>query len=115
MNCFTQHTTLYPNTQMILYNVTIKIDASIHDEWVQWMKAVHIPEVMHTGLFTEFKMMRLLEQDESDGITFAIQYFSNTMNEYKQYKEKFAPALQKQASDRYEGKFVAFRTLMEVV
>lgn len=100
---------------MILYNVTIKIDPAIHDEWLSWMKETHIPEVMQTGLFTEYKMTRLLEQDESDGITFAVQYFSKTMGDYQLYKEKFAPALQQKVSDKYEGKFVAFRTLMEVV
>ncbi len=100
---------------MILYNVTVKIDASIHDEWVQWMKEEHIPEVMSKGFFTEYRMLRLLEQDESDGLTFAIQYLSNTMADYELYKEKFAPALQQQVLDKYEGKFVAFRTLMEVV
>lgn len=100
---------------MILYNVTIKIEPSIQDEWVQWMKEVHIPEVLQTGLFTEYRMTRLLEQDESDGITFAVQYLSNSMADYQLYKEKFAPALQKKVSDKYEGKFVAFRTLMEVV
>lgn len=100
---------------MILYNVTIKIDPAIEDEWIKWMKDEHIPDVMQTGLFTEYRMTRLLEQDESDGITFAIQYLSNTMADYQLYKEKFAPALQQQVLDKYEGKFVAFRTLMEVL
>lgn len=100
---------------MILYNVTIKIDSSIQNEWVQWMKEVHIPEVMQTGLFSEYRMTRLLEQDESDGITFAVQYLSRSMSDYQLYKEKFAPALQQKTLDKYEGKFVAFRTLMEVV
>jgi len=100
---------------MILYNDTIKIDSSVQDEWVQWMKEVHIPEVMQTGLFTEYRMLRLLEQDESDGITFAVQYLSRSMADYQLYKEKFAPALQQKTLDKYEGKFVAFRTLMVVV
>lgn len=100
---------------MILYNVTIKIDPTIQDEWITWMKAEHIPDVLKTGFFTEYRMLRLLEQDESDGITFAIQYISKTRADYELYKEKFAPALQQQVLDKYEGKFVAFRTLMEVL
>ena len=33
---------------MIIYNVTINIDASIHDEWLAWIKE-HIPQVLATG------------------------------------------------------------------
>ena len=36
---------------MILYNVTIKVDHDIHDEWMEWMKQTHIPQVLETGLF----------------------------------------------------------------
>ena len=48
---------------MIIYNVTIKPDWSIHDEWVKWMKEEHMPELMKTGLFTDSRLCRLLEQD----------------------------------------------------
>jgi len=38
---------------MIIYSVTVNIDDSVHDEWVTWMKEVHIPDVMATGYFLE--------------------------------------------------------------
>ncbi|MEO8448027.1 MAG: DUF4286 family protein, partial [bacterium] len=28
---------------MILYNVTVNVDDSVHDEWLEWMKTIHIP------------------------------------------------------------------------
>jgi hypothetical protein len=34
---------------------------------------------------------------------------------YETYKTEFAPALQKEVTERYPGKFVAFRTLLEVL
>ena len=52
---------------MILYNVTLKVDPQIHEEWKQWMCEVHIPDVMSTGLFKEYKMCKLLGLDEEDG------------------------------------------------
>jgi hypothetical protein len=36
---------------MIVYNVTVKVNTEVHDEWFAWMKETHIPEVMKTGLF----------------------------------------------------------------
>jgi hypothetical protein len=37
------------------------------------------------------------------------------MDMYERYKEEFAPALQADALQKFSGKFVAFRTLLEVV
>lgn len=100
---------------MIIYNVTVKIDRDVHDEWLQWMKEVHIPDVMNTGLFKSHQMARVLLQDESDGITYATQYHCPDMKTLQLYTAKYAPKLQKDVLDKYPDKFVAFRTLLEVV
>lgn len=100
---------------MIIYNVTVKIELDTHDEWLQWMRNQHIPDVMQTGLFKEYRMARVLGQDESDGITYSIQYLCPDMPTLQHYAAQFAPALQQAHSQRYEGKFVAFRTLLEVL
>ena len=59
---------------MIIYNVTINIDAEVHDEWLKWMLEKHIPAVLATGLFIESRMSRMLIEEEGDGITYSIQY-----------------------------------------
>ncbi len=100
---------------MILYNVTVKVSPEIEVEWAIWMKEVHIPDVMNTGLFTEYKMCRLLEQDESDGKTFAIQYLCKSAEDFASYQKEFAPALQQDHKQRFGDKFIAFRTIMEVL
>lgn len=99
---------------MILYNVTINIDDDIHQEWVEWMQSRHIPDVMSTGLFIKNKMCRLIDPPQ-EGITYSVQYFCKGMEEYIRYQEEFAEKLQMEHSERYKNKFVAFRTLMEVV
>ena len=100
---------------MILYNVTIKIDAEIAEEWMQWMQKVHIPDVMATGLFEAHRISRLLFQDESDGITYSIQYTLTDLQTLEKYQKEHAPRLQAEHTQRYKGRFVAFRTLMETV
>lgn len=60
---------------MIIYNVTVKTDIEIADDWVKWMKEEHMPELMNTGLFVQNNLCRLLEQDEVDGVTFVAQYY----------------------------------------
>jgi hypothetical protein len=102
---------------MILYNVTVKIDNANHEDWIEWMQNTHIPEVMKTGCFLENRMSRMLipADPENDGVTYSIQYLCASMAVLQQYQARFAPALQQDHTHRYEGKFVAFRTVMEVV
>ena len=98
----------------ILYNVTIKLDTQVAEEWLQWMKSVHIPDVLATGMFENYQINRIIKGDD-DGVTYAIQYVCPNMKTLHQYQVQHAPKLQAEHTQRYEGKFVAFRTLMEIL
>lgn len=100
---------------MVLYNITLKINHAVHDEWLEWMRAVHIPDVMATGIFEEYKFSRLLGVDETDGITYAVQYLASSMEAYRIYQEKHAYRLQSALNERYSDQYVAFRSLLTVV
>lgn len=100
---------------MFIYNVTIKLDNSIHDEWVKWMNETHIPDVMNTGCFEKFVFVRLLETDETEGPTYAVQYYAISKAQYNRYIDLHATKLRKDSMDKWGSKFIAFRTLMEVV
>ncbi len=100
---------------MLIYNVTIKVELSIHEAWVDWMKKKHIPEVMSSGCFTKFQFVQVLETDESDGVTYATQYFAATEEDYKKYIDEFALALRQDALNTWGNRFAGFRSLMRVV
>ena len=101
---------------MIVYNVTVNVEQEVEEEWRTWMKDIHIPEVMATGMFTDNRFLRLLNEVEGNtGTTYAIQYTCPSPQELQDYLEKFAPELQKKHTDKYEGKFVAFRTFLEEI
>lgn len=100
---------------MIIYNVTVNIENDVREEWLTWMKDVHIPEVVGTGCFTEGKMMRILADEDSGGTSYAIQYSCPSMEIYEKYRTQYAPSMQQKALEKYKDKFVAFRTLLETV
>jgi hypothetical protein len=99
----------------ILYNVTIIIDHSVHDEWKSWMINVHIPEVMQCNIFRNCKMTKILEDHNEDGVTYAIQYRCHGLEAFNDYQNKFAPRLQAETQNKYGGKYAAFRTCMEII
>lgn len=100
---------------MIIYNVTVSIDEDVHDEWLQWMKEVHIPDVMNTGMFLDNRISKVLTGEEEGGLTYSIMYTCESMETLELYQKEKAPALQADHTKRYSGKFAAFRTLLEVV
>ena len=100
---------------MIIYNVSLKVEADVADEWTKWMKTEHMPEVMSLGLFSECRLCRLLEQDEVEGVTFSAQYSCAGMTEYNTYIDQYAEGMRDKSFKRFGGKFIAFRTIMEVI
>lgn len=100
---------------MIVYNVTIKVESEVADEWVAWMKNEHIADVLSTGLFSDCRLCRLLEQDETEGVTYSAQYVCADIDAYNKYIDEHAQAMRDKGFKRFGGKFVAFRSVMEVV
>jgi hypothetical protein len=100
---------------MLLYNVTVTIDLDIHSDWLRWMRETHIPDVMSTGMFLSYRMSRLIGHEHADSEIYTIQYLIKDAVFLRRYQEEFAPNLQQQHRERYEGKFAAFRTVMELI
>ncbi|RYZ22707.1 MAG: DUF4286 family protein [Chitinophagaceae bacterium] len=100
---------------MIVYNVTVKVAGAIAGEWLQWLLNEHAPAIVATGCFGSFRVHRLLEQDESEGPTFSIQYYAEDAARYERYVEAFAPRFRQEGHDRWGNGFIAFRSVMEVI
>ncbi|HEX5668638.1 MAG TPA: DUF4286 family protein [Chitinophagaceae bacterium] len=100
---------------MIIYNVTTQVNWKIHEAWLEWMKTEHIPEVLATGLFTHHRLLRLIEVDETEGPTYAIQYFTSVREKYELYISSHAKELREKVLTKWGDQVFAFRSLMEVV
>lgn len=99
---------------MIVYNITIKILPHIEKEWIKWQKDEHIPDIMASGNFLEYKFYKLLDEDD-EGITYVLQYFATSPEQYHEYINKSAPILREKAIKKWGDKFIAFRTVMQAV
>ena len=101
---------------MIIYNVTCNVEPHLELEWLEWMQQVHIPEVMNTGCFLSFKILKLLTSAQDDvGVNYAIQYTTETLENYERYQQNFGPALRDKTLAKYGESVMAFRTLLEEV
>ena len=99
---------------MYLYNVTVNIDESVHDDWLKWMKEEHIPDMLATGKFKKALMSKVMVQEETGGTTYAVQYYADSKAQLNEYYTHFAEKMRNEAEKRFKGKFVAFRTELDV-
>lgn len=99
---------------MIIYNVTINIEEAVTTEWLSWMQEIHIPAVLATGKFTNALMTKVLVEEEMGGHTFSVQYSCPDKTTLEAYYTEDADRLQGD-SGKFAGKFVAFRTELEVI
>lgn len=100
---------------MILYNVTVNVDKETEKEWLSWMKEVHIPDVLATGMFLDNKMYRILHDSEDGSINYSVQYFAESMDKLNNYIQVFSKKLQQDVQVKFKDKVVSFRTLLQAV
>jgi len=98
----------------ILYNVTVSVSEDVHEKWLQWMKATHVPDVLSTGCFDSARLLRV-HAFEQGGLTYAIMYEAPSMEAYERYLQQHSPRLQAEHQAIFGESVVAFRTLLEVL
>lgn len=99
---------------MIIYSVTLSIQAGIETDWIDWMNKVHVPDVLRTGCFSECRIYKSLGS-EGDELSYVLQYSCRSLEEYHRYRDNFAPALQKKHTSRYSGQFRGSRQVLEEI
>jgi hypothetical protein len=100
---------------MLLYNETIGIDKEIEMEWLAWIKEIYIPDMMATGVFVDFKLYKVLTHEDEGSVSYCVQYFTPTIEQFQHYLASFAPVLAERHHQKFKDRHMAFRTLLEAV
>jgi hypothetical protein len=99
---------------MIVYNVTVNILAEKEGEFVAWMKKTYIPRVMETGYFFEHRFLKLLQEKE-DGINFAAQFHTETMEKMLHFDRLYAKEFDDLLHATFQNDYISFRSLLESI
>lgn len=97
------------------YIVHVAIDDEVHDAWLAWMLDHHIPEVVATGCFAEALACRDEARDVPGRRAYAFTYRALDSAAWERYAAEHAPALQRDHTERFEGRFTASRELLPIV
>jgi hypothetical protein len=100
---------------MIIFNVTTNIQESIHDQWLKWMQEKHIPEILATQKFSSARIVRVLIEEEMGGVTYSVQYVTDSKETLERYYIEDEPAFHREALTLFADKMLSFRTELEVI
>jgi hypothetical protein len=96
--------------------VAVQIDIAVAAEWLDWMRRVHVPEVMATGCFLDCHLAEVVEPPAAAGrAAFAIEYAAPSLATLRQYQARYAPGLQRSHTERYAGRFEASRSIRVLI
>lgn len=97
---------------MIIYNVTTILEESIEQDYLDYMKDIHMPEVMASGAFSTCNLLKLTEPD-NEGVTYCAQYITDDIQKLNQYRANISPKLQEDFKQKFNNHYVAFRSVLE--
>ena len=100
---------------MYIYNVTVHIEPTVEQAWLDWMKSHHLPKMMSTGQFTQARLFKVISDQDHGGVSYATQYHCASEKEYNTYIEHYAKNLRQDAIDRFGTSILAFRTQLEEI
>jgi hypothetical protein len=98
----------------IIYNVTVNVSEDRVEEWLEWLRGEHIPQMLGIGIFGGATLVRVLGLEQG-GKTFAIQYRAESMRDFDRYEQEYATALRTQMVERFGEDAQGFRTVLEIV
>jgi hypothetical protein len=100
---------------MFIYNITTLVSWPIHDEWKEWMTTEFVPELIATGLFTNYQLVRLMEVNEKEGPTYAVQLYLKNASDFNLYRQKHLHSFQEKEQLAWGDYVTSFASLMEVI
>lgn len=95
---------------MITYQVKITINQEVETAWLHWMKTVHVPDVIATGLVRSFQILR---PQEDEAQTYYFHYQFDQQADFERYTKEFGPKLRQDVMDHYANQFEASRQLFD--
>jgi hypothetical protein len=99
---------------MVLYNITISVDPRKSRDWLQFMREDHIPKILATGSFRDYKICRLMGEEEG-GMAFAVMYTAHSEAHLTDYMAVHAPRLQAEHQAVFGSSTAAFRTTLLIL
>lgn len=79
------------------------------------MREEYLPELLATTLIARYQMVRLMEVNEEDGPTYAVQLYFNSIENFDIYRQKYLRVFQQKERDAWGDYATSFASLMRII
>ena len=99
---------------MIIYSITTAMEASIEGKWLEFMQETQIPSIMNTGLFIDFRFVRIIPSQGVD-LSYNLQLRCKGYAELNRFRSENEPKMESLIKQNFEGKYATFQSVLDQV
>lgn len=99
---------------MIIYNVTVNLHDSVHEDWLIWNKEIYIPQMIAKGGFERARMVKVIAEQNSEN-TYSIQFEAANQEILNQFKKNHSHDFDALALNKYGELMLTFKTELEFI
>ncbi len=99
---------------MLLFNVTVIVEEASATEWLEWMKEIHLPQLMQAETFVSHRILRIVDSP-NEGVSYCVQFIAEDEAKHQSFLDLHEQQFTAEIYAKYPNKLVIFSTLMEFV
>lgn len=100
---------------MIVYNTTYHVDDEVLQDFIDYIKNVHVKAVVSTNLLTHPQFSLVHAQHEENGTSYALQFHVENLEILEDWFIKHGQDLQANLNNKFGSKVCGFMTLLEQI
>lgn len=98
---------------MYILNTTFHVDNRVRRDFLDWARKVYMLAAIDTGLFGSARLLRVLTDTDSEGVSFALQMDCESISEARRWHDETATLLRDDMSQRWGDKVLFFTTYLK--
>ena len=100
---------------MIIYNITINIDKTVHEEAIHWLKQTHVKRIMNDKIADNCHILQVMNISEEEGHTYCLHYELKDKESLVENLSDIEDKLLNDLSILFGEKVLTFSTLLEKI
>lgn len=98
---------------MFILNVTFNSSDEVFEKWKSFAKDYFIPTTMQEGNFKNHKIVKVLVEEETGGLTYSIQFSTDMPLLIEQYLNGVFPELMHDLTSAFGDEVMVFPTVLK--
>lgn len=99
---------------MFIYNITVLIDESIEQDWLNWIKPNFIETVLGTGFFQSCQLLQVTDSP-NEGLTYCLQFRTDAISSIQSYQSLYATQIERDHQLAFPNQLVTFSSTMKII